>query len=76
MEQYIQKARAGDEEAFAYLVEHYEERLKKAAYRYVNDRADVEDVVQQTFLQAFKAMHQLQELKYFWTWLPTDFEHP
>lgn len=69
MEQYIQKARAGDEEAFAYLVEHYEERLKKVAYRYVNDRADVEDVVQQTFLQAFKALHQLQELKYFWTWL-------
>ena len=69
MEQYIQKALAGDELSIQYLTTMHRPRLFAKAYTYVKNKQDAEDIVQETFIKAFSALPQLKEPKYFATWL-------
>lgn len=69
MEQYVQRAMAGDEEAMHVLMNAYSARLQAVAYSYVKQSHDAEDIVQQAFIHAFRALPNLREPAFFSTWL-------
>ncbi|MEK3766109.1 sigma-70 family RNA polymerase sigma factor [Solibacillus sp. FSL K6-4121] len=69
MDQYIQQALAGDENAIRHITTIHKPRLLAKAYTYMKNKQDAEDIVQETFIKAFGALAQLKEPKYFATWL-------
>jgi RNA polymerase sigma-70 factor (ECF subfamily) len=60
---------AGDERAFTLLVRLWENKVYSLAWRFLGNREDAQDVVQETFLSVFKSLHTLREPKSFSTWL-------
>lgn len=64
-------AKAGDRQAMHELYECNRSRIFNLAYRYVKNVPDAEDILQDTFVKAFKSLHkcQLNENSYFSTWL-------
>ncbi len=69
MDQYLQQALAGDENAIRHITSMHKPRLLVKAYTYMKNKQDAEDIVQETFIKAFGALAQLKEPKYFATWL-------
>jgi RNA polymerase sigma-70 factor (ECF subfamily) len=65
----IERARSGDGEAFRVLVERYSRSLFRMAFRMTGRAADAEDVVQETFLKAYRQMGQFDDRASFGTWL-------
>jgi RNA polymerase sigma-70 factor (ECF subfamily) len=65
----VQKAQAGDVDAFESLVTLYERRIYNIAYRLVEKRDDAEDVLQETFLKAFENLAQFRGEASFYTWI-------
>jgi RNA polymerase sigma-70 factor (ECF subfamily) len=63
------KAREGDEEAFAALVQEHSRRVFHLAFRMMRNEQDAEDVVQETFLRAYRQIAQFQAKADFGTWL-------
>jgi RNA polymerase sigma-70 factor (ECF subfamily) len=59
----------GDRYAFTALVERYAERLYNLAYRFTNDRADAEDIAQESFLHAYDALPHSRSDQLFKPWL-------
>jgi RNA polymerase sigma-70 factor (ECF subfamily) len=62
-------AEAGSQEAFARLVERYRAQLQVHCYRMLGSLQDAEDVVQETFLRAWRALSSFQGRSAFRTWL-------
>lgn len=58
-----------DPDAFGQLVERYASSIVSLAYRMVGERADAEDLAQETFLAAFKALPTFRADSRFSTWL-------
>jgi RNA polymerase sigma-70 factor (ECF subfamily) len=58
-----------DPDAFGQLVERYASSIVSLAYRMVGERADAEDLAQETFLAAFKALPTFRADAKFSTWL-------
>lgn len=69
IEQLIKQAMVGDDVALAKLLQHEKPRLLQRAYSYVKNRADAEDIVQQTFISAHASLSELRQPRYFSTWL-------
>jgi RNA polymerase sigma-70 factor (ECF subfamily) len=65
----VARARAGDREAFRELVERHSPRLFRLAYRMTGVEEDAEDVVQETFLRAYRNLSRFEERAEFSTWL-------
>ncbi len=65
----VQRARSGDRGAFDELVRKYWHRVMKLAMRYTPNRADAEDVVQETFMKAYRALHHFRGDSAFYSWL-------
>lgn len=65
----VGKAKGGDHEAFAVLVDHYYRMVSILAYQKVRNRTDVEDLVQESFVRAFRALESLREPEKFGGWL-------
>jgi RNA polymerase sigma-70 factor, ECF subfamily len=65
----VARARRGDEDAFRGLVERYSSLLFRVAYRITGNPEDAEDVVQETFLKAFRRLDQYEERASFGSWL-------
>lgn len=65
----IQRFLEGDEQAFTELVRHWEARVFNLAWRYLGNREDAQDVVQETFLSVFKSAKNLRDPGSFRTWL-------
>ena len=59
----------GDVEAFAVLVDRHHGRLMRCAAHLLGDRRDAEDVVQETFVRAFRALERYEERERFAAWL-------
>ncbi len=59
----------GDEEAFSQLVRHWETKVYNLAWRFLGNREDAQDVVQETFLSVFKSVRRLRDPGSFSTWL-------
>jgi RNA polymerase sigma-70 factor (ECF subfamily) len=65
----IGRAQRGDAEAFATLARAYERRLFMLALHYVRDRHDAEDLSQEVWLKAFRALKSFRGESGFYTWL-------
>ena len=65
----VTKARAGDTDAFRVLVESHSRALFRLAYRMTGNQQDAEDVVQDSFLHAYKQLARFDERASFGTWL-------
>jgi RNA polymerase sigma-70 factor, ECF subfamily len=62
-------ARDGDSEAFHALVERHSRAVYRVAYRMTGSPQDAEDVVQETFLRAYKQLGRFESRANFGTWL-------
>src|SRR5512142_191921 len=65
----LARARQGDEEAFRDLVERHSRPLFRLAFRMTGNEQDAEDVVQESFLRAFRELGRFDERSGFGTWL-------
>lgn len=65
----ITRAAAGDQTAVAFLVRRYSPAVLALASRMLNDREEAEDVVQETFLRAWKALPTWEPRAKLSTWL-------
>ncbi len=60
---------SGDKEAFRLLYERYKRRYMLTSLRYIKNRSDAEDVVQDAFVQIYRDLHQFDSEKgKFYTW--------
>src|SRR3990170_6586549 len=62
-------ARDGDSEAFRSLVERHSRLVFRVAYRLTGNEADAEDVVQETFLKAYRQLGRFESRANFGTWV-------
>lgn len=65
----VQRAAAGDQQAFELLVIKYQRRIQRLIGRMVRDVDLVEDIAQETFIRAYRALHQFRGDAQFYTWL-------
>jgi RNA polymerase sigma-70 factor, ECF subfamily len=65
----VSRARAGDDEAFRALVERHSRSIFRLAYRMTGSEPDAEDVVQETFLRAYRQLSRFEARANFGTWL-------
>lgn len=65
----VAKAQAGDKRAFGLLVEKYQRKLVRLLSRYIRDAAEVEDVAQEAFIKAYRALPAFRGESAFYTWL-------
>ena len=68
-EDLVERARTGDEEAFAELVRRYTPTLQRLARMYVATQAAAEDVVQETWLGVLRGLERFEGRSAFKTWL-------
>ena len=65
----VERTVAGDDRAFELLVIKYQRRIQRLIGRMVRDVDLVEDIAQETFIRAYKALHQFRGDAQFYTWL-------
>ena len=61
--------RQGDEQAFATLMQRYQQRVLRLAFHLLGDRAEAEDVAQETFIQLFRTLPTFRGEASLFTWL-------
>ena len=67
----VQAARSGDEKEFETLVEKYRPRIYAAISGFIKNTQDREDIAQETFINAYRNLHQLSKPDRFSYWLIT-----
>ena len=65
----VERTVAGDQKAFELLVIKYQRRIERLIGRMVRDVDLVEDIAQETFIRAYRALHQFRGDAQFYTWL-------
>ena len=65
----VERTVAGDQRAFELLVIKYQRRVERLIGRMVRDVDLVEDIAQETFIRAYRALHQFRGDAQFYTWL-------
>jgi RNA polymerase sigma-70 factor (ECF subfamily) len=65
----VAQARSGDTDAFRVLVERHSRSLFRLAFRMTGNEQDAEDVVQESFLRAYRRLGQFDDRASFGTWL-------
>ena len=65
----VSRARGGDEDAFRDLVQRHSRTIFRVAYRMTGNEHDADDVVQETFLRAYRQIEKFEERANFGTWL-------
>jgi RNA polymerase sigma-70 factor, ECF subfamily len=65
----VERARQGDKRAFELLVEKYHRRLLRLLSRMVRNHEEMEDIAQETFIKAYRALPQFRGDAAFYTWL-------
>jgi RNA polymerase sigma-70 factor (ECF subfamily) len=68
-QQLVQRVQAGDKSAFNLLILKYQHRVLKLVSRFVSDAAEAEDVAQEAFLKAYRALASFRGESAFYTWL-------
>ena len=68
-QQLVARVQKGDKAAFDLLVRKYQHKIAKLVSRYVSDRSEVEDVTQEAFIKAFRAIKGFRGESAFYTWL-------
>ena len=67
--QLVARAQLGDKRAFELLVEKYQRKLARLLSRFIRDPAEVEDVTQEAFIKAYRALPAFRGDSAFYTWL-------
>jgi RNA polymerase sigma-70 factor (ECF subfamily) len=67
--QLVTRAQRGDKRAFELLVEKYQRKLARLLSRFIRDPAEVEDVTQEAFIKAYRALPAFRGDSAFYTWL-------
>ncbi len=65
----VDRAQHGDKKAFEILVLKYQRKLMRLISRLIRDQAEAEDVVQEAFIKAYRALPQFRGDSAFYTWL-------
>jgi RNA polymerase sigma-70 factor, ECF subfamily len=65
----VERARLGDSDAFRLLVERHGRAIFRLAYRITGNEEDAEDIVQETFLKAYRELDRYESRCSFSTWL-------
>ncbi|MCX7172768.1 MAG: RNA polymerase sigma factor RpoE [Proteobacteria bacterium] len=65
----VERVQQGDKQAFGLLVSKYQRKLVRLLSRLVRDPAEVEDVAQETFIKAYRALPGFRGESAFYTWL-------
>lgn len=65
----VQRTVAGDQRAYGLLVLKYQRRIQRLIGRMVRDVDLVDDIAQETFIRAYRALHQFRGDAQFYTWL-------
>jgi len=67
--QLVERAQRGDKRAFELLVDKYQRRLGRLLSRFIRDPSEVEDVMQEAFIKAYRALPAFRGDSAFYTWL-------
>ena len=67
--QLVARAQSGDKQAYGLLVEKYQRKLARLLSRFIRDPAEVEDVTQEAFIKAYRALPAFRGDSAFYTWL-------
>jgi RNA polymerase sigma-70 factor (ECF subfamily) len=65
----VAQARAGDGDAFRVLVERHSRKVYRLAFRLIGNEEDAEDIVQETFLRAYRSLERFNEQAQFSSWI-------
>jgi len=65
----VERVQRGDKKAFELLVSKYQRKLMRLVSRLVHDQAEAEDVVQESFIKAYRALANFRGESAFYTWL-------
>ncbi|MCB1916528.1 MAG: RNA polymerase sigma factor RpoE [Rhodocyclaceae bacterium] len=65
----VERVQNGDKQAFGLLVAKYQRKLMRLLSRLIRDAAEVEDVAQETFVKAYRALPSFRGDSAFYTWL-------
>ena len=68
-QQLVERVQRGDKQAFGLLVAKYQRKLARLLSRLIRDPAEVEDVAQETFIKAYRALPSFRGDSAFYTWL-------
>ncbi|PWV82872.1 RNA polymerase sigma factor RpoE [Halomonas sp. A11-A] len=68
-QQLIERAQKGDNQAFDLLVRKYQHKIIGLIGRYVHDHAEVQDVAQEAFIKAYRALGKFRAESAFYTWM-------
>lgn len=67
--QLVEQVQRGNKRAFDLLVVKYQRRLARLLSRFIRDPAEVEDITQETFIKAYRALSSFRGDSAFYTWL-------
>ncbi|GAB3346426.1 MULTISPECIES: RNA polymerase sigma factor RpoE [Chromohalobacter] len=67
--QLVERAQKGDTRAFDLLVKKYQHKILGLIGRYVHDPAEVQDVAQEAFIKAYRALSKFRSDSAFYTWM-------
>jgi RNA polymerase sigma-70 factor, ECF subfamily len=65
----VERVQAGDKRAFDLLVLKYQRRVQRLVSRFVRDSGEVDDVVQEAFIKAYRALPSFRGDAAFYTWI-------
>ena len=68
-QQLVERVQRGDKRAFDLLVEKYQRKLARLLSRLIRDPGEVEDVTQEAFIKAYRALPSFRGDSAFYTWL-------
>ncbi|MDN3522189.1 RNA polymerase sigma factor RpoE [Halomonas ramblicola] len=68
-QQLVERAQQGDTRAFDLLVKKYQHKIIGLIGRYVHDHAEVQDVAQEAFIKAYRALGKFRSESAFYTWM-------
>jgi RNA polymerase sigma-70 factor (ECF subfamily) len=67
--QLVKRVQKGDKRAFDLLVLKYQHKIAAVVSRYINDHSEVQDVVQEAFIKAYRALGNFRGESAFYTWM-------
>jgi RNA polymerase sigma-70 factor (ECF subfamily) len=68
-QQLVERAQRGDKKAFELLVVKYQRKLARLLSRFIRDSGEIEDVTQEAFIKAYRALPSFRGDSAFYTWL-------
>lgn len=67
--QLVARVQQGDKQAFGLLVTKYQRKIQRLLSRLLRDQSDIDDVMQEAFIKAYRALPQFRGESAFYTWL-------